>query len=49
MPSYAEQVLVSTGKNDWTSRIEDDEGSGLVRQIKKFLGRDGKYYDVGDS
>lgn len=48
MPTYAEQVLISTGKDDWTSRIEDDEGSALVRQIKNFLGRDGKYSDVGD-
>lgn len=46
MPTYAEQVLISTGKEDWTSRIEDDEGSVLVRQIKNFLGRNGKYSDV---
>lgn len=49
MPTYAEQVLISTGKDDWTSRIEDDEGGALVRQIKNFLGRDGKYSDVGDT
>lgn len=49
MPTYAEQVLISTGKDDWTSRIEDDEGSVLVRQIKNFLGRNGKYSDVGHS
>lgn len=49
MPTYAEQVLISTGKDDWTSRIEDDEGSALVRQIKNFLGRNGKYSDVGHS
>jgi hypothetical protein len=46
MPTYAEQVLISTGKDDWTSRIEDDESSVLVRQIKNFLGRNGKYSDV---
>ena len=47
MPAYAEQVLISTGKDDWTSRIEDDEeGGAFVRQIKSFLGRDGKYSDV---
>jgi hypothetical protein len=49
MPTYAEQVLISTGKNDWTSRIEDDEGSALVCQIKDFLGPKGKYSDVGDT
>lgn len=46
MPTYAEQVLISTGKDDWTSRIEDDEGSVLVQQMKNFLGRNGKYSDV---
>jgi hypothetical protein len=47
MPSYAEQVLISTGKEDWTSRIEDDdEGGAFVRQIKGFLGKDGKYSNV---
>jgi hypothetical protein len=49
MPTYAEQVLISTGKDDWTSRIEDDEGGALVRQIKSFLGKDGKYSDVGET
>jgi hypothetical protein len=47
MPAYAEQVLISTGKDDWTSRIEDDEeGGAFVRQIKSFLGKDGKYSNV---
>jgi hypothetical protein len=47
MPAYAEQVLISTGKEDWTSRIEDDEeGGAFVRQIKSFLGKDGKYSNV---
>ena len=47
MPSYAEQVLISTGKEDWTSRIEDDdEGGAFVRHIKGFLGKDGKYSNV---
>jgi hypothetical protein len=47
MPAYAEQVLISTGKDDWTSRIEDDEeGGAFVQQIKSFLGKDGKYSNV---
>lgn len=48
MPAYAEQVLISTGKDDWTSKIEDEEGGVFVRQIKSFLGRNGKYSDVSD-
>ncbi|KAF2218749.1 Sucrase/ferredoxin-like-domain-containing protein [Elsinoe ampelina] len=43
--AYAEQVLISTGKTDWKSRIEDDEDAVLVKQLKKFLGRGGKYSD----
>lgn len=46
MPAYAEQVLISTGKDDWSSRIEDEEDGVLVRQLKGFLGRNGKYSDV---
>jgi len=46
MAAYAEQVLISTGQADWKSKIEEDEGSVLVRQLKGFLGREGKYSDV---
>lgn len=46
MPAYAEQVLISTGKDDWKSKIEDEEDSALVRQLRGFLLRNGKYSDV---
>lgn len=46
MASYAEQVLISTGRNDWKSRIEEEEDAVLVRQLKKLLLRGGKYVDV---
>lgn len=46
MAAYAEQVLISTGRPDWSSRIEDEPDAVLVRQLKKFLGRGGKYSDV---
>ena len=46
MAAYAEQVLISTGRNDWTSRIEDEEEGVLVRRLKSFLGPKGKYSDV---
>ena len=49
MAAYAEQVLISTGRNDWTSRIEDEDEGVLVRQLKSFLTRNGKYSDVRDS
>lgn len=46
MAAYAEQVLISTGHTNWKSRIEEDEDSVLVRQLKSFLTRSGKYSDV---
>ena len=46
MAAYAEQVLISTGRNDWKSRIEEEDEGVLVKQLKGFLGRGGKYSDV---
>lgn len=48
--SYAEQVLVCTGKSDWTSRIEeDDSGDNLAADLKELIGRGGAYSDVSRS
>lgn len=46
MAAYAEQILICTGKDDWKSRIEDEEDAVLVNQLKKTLTRGGKYVDV---
>lgn len=47
MASYAEHVLICTGKDDWTSRIEDDEsGDNLAADLKELIGRGGVYSDV---
>ncbi|KAF2491373.1 hypothetical protein BU16DRAFT_468759 [Lophium mytilinum] len=43
MAAYAEQVLVSTGRDDWSSRIEDEDH--LAKSLKGFLGRGGKFND----
>ncbi|PNS14416.1 hypothetical protein CAC42_3702 [Sphaceloma murrayae] len=43
--SYAENILISTGRSDWKSRIEDDDDAVLVRELKKLIGRGGKYAD----
>lgn len=49
MASYAEQVLICTGKLDWTSRIEDEnDGDNLAADLKELLGRGGIYSDVGE-
>jgi hypothetical protein len=44
--TYAEQVLIATGRSDWKSRIEEDEDAVLLQQMKGLLGRGGKYSDV---
>lgn len=49
MAPYAEQVFICTGKNDWTSKIEEDEVSVMARGLKDLLGRGGKYSDVRGS
>ncbi|KAI0439355.1 Sucrase/ferredoxin-like-domain-containing protein [Xylaria telfairii] len=44
--SYAEQVLVCTGRNDWSSRIEEDNsGDNLAADLKELIGRGGIYSD----
>lgn len=48
---YAEQVLVCTGKDDWASRVEEDEGADgggdVLRGFKALFGRGGRFSDVG--
>lgn len=47
--SYAEQVLICTGKDDWPSRIEDDSsGDNLAADLKELFGRGGVYSDVSE-
>ncbi|KAI9898554.1 hypothetical protein N3K66_006914 [Trichothecium roseum] len=44
--AYAEQVLVCTGRDDWASRIEDDEGGdNFAADMKRAFGRGGRYTD----
>ncbi|KAI7041609.1 putative transporter [Hortaea werneckii] len=47
MAAYAEQVLLCTGRSDWASRIETEENADgeIVRQLKSFLGPNGKFSD----
>ncbi len=46
MVTYAEQVVIHTGRSDWASRIEDDENLPIVRKLKEELGRNGEYSNV---
>ncbi|KAI1469712.1 FMI1 protein [Daldinia caldariorum] len=44
--SYAQQVIICTGKTDWTSRIEEDNsGDNLAADLKELIGRGGVYSD----
>lgn len=50
MAGYAEQVLICTGHDDWSSKIEDDNaGDNLAADLKELIGRGGQYSDVGAS
>lgn len=44
---YSEQVLVCTGRDDWTSKIEEENsGDNLAADLKELFGRGGRYTDV---
>ncbi|KAL2025110.1 hypothetical protein VTK56DRAFT_112 [Thermocarpiscus australiensis] len=44
--NYAQHVLVCTGKDDWPSRIEEDnDGDNLAADLRRLLGRGGLYND----
>lgn len=49
MPAYTQHVLISTGREDWASRITDDDDAHavLTRALKRELGFGGRYHDVG--
>jgi hypothetical protein len=48
MAHYAQHVVICSEKADWSSRIEDEEGTSgdFVRGLKKVIGRGGKRFDV---
>ncbi|KAF2648591.1 hypothetical protein K491DRAFT_549835, partial [Lophiostoma macrostomum CBS 122681] len=47
MAPYSEHVLVCTGREDWSSRIEDEEGveGDFVRGLKGVVGKGGGLFD----
>jgi len=47
MAAYAEQVIICTGRDDWESRIEDENGGdNMAARIKKLVGPKGEFHDV---
>ncbi|KAF2274235.1 uncharacterized protein EI97DRAFT_422724 [Westerdykella ornata] len=47
MAPYTEQVVICTGKDDWSSRIEDEQSDSgdFLRGIKGIIGRGGQAFD----
>ena len=42
-----EQIIICTGKSDWTSKIEDDDGGdNLATLLKGLIGPKGAFADV---
>jgi hypothetical protein len=48
MAAYSEQVVLCTGKEDWHSNIEQDEGptGAFVKGLKGVIGKGGQAFDV---
>ena len=58
IPPYSRHVVIKTGRDDWASRIEDEESSvlgdveegkpraNLAKSLKALIGPGGKYYNV---
>ncbi len=51
MSPYTQHLIVSTGRSDWTSRIEDEKDTAVwgrfTADVKASLGRGGEFHDVG--
>ncbi|EXJ91548.1 hypothetical protein A1O3_00096 [Capronia epimyces CBS 606.96] len=49
MSPYAQHLIISTGRSDWTSRIEDERDTAVwgrfTAEIKAVLGRGGEFHD----
>jgi len=49
VPPYTHHVVIRTGRDDWSSRIEDEkdgERVNFAKALKGLVGPGGKYHDV---
>lgn len=48
MAPYTAQVVLCTGKADWSSNLEDDGGAtaAFVKGLKGVIGKGGEAFDV---
>ncbi|MCJ1381043.1 hypothetical protein MMC17_004152 [Xylographa soralifera] len=44
-PPYAQHIVICTGRDDWSSRIEDEEGPNLAKELKTLLGPKGQFHN----
>jgi prenyl protein peptidase len=49
--AHSQHLIISTGRSDWMSRIEDESENGtswgkVVGDLKTLLGRKGEFHDV---
>jgi len=50
MSPHAQHLVVSSGRSDWASKIEDERATAVwgrfTAEIKGLLGRGGEFHDV---
>ena len=47
VPRHSKHLVVHTGRDDWASRIEDDEEEpNIAKELKALLGPKGEFYEV---
>lgn len=50
MSAHSQHLIVSTGRSDWTSRIENEQDTAVwgkfTADVKSMLGRKGEFFDV---
>ncbi|MCJ1434884.1 hypothetical protein MMC27_004254 [Xylographa pallens] len=44
-PPYAQHIVICTGRDDWPSRIEDEDGPNLAKELKGLLGPKGRFHN----
>ena len=47
VPRHSKHLVVHTGRDDWASRIEDDEEKpNIAKELKALLGPKGEFHEV---
>lgn len=46
VPPYTQHVVISTGRDDWASRIETEKEPNLAKALRKLVGPNGEFHHV---